>query len=217
MAWAVDKTGVRPSRSGVRIHLRLVDREQAVLAEATIESASISIGSADVFDFHHPRIGARLDIRSDGYHAQATGRQQTIRLQRKNVLQMPSGDSLLVDLYPRPDAVPRVRGLCPSCGDVLVDRQVGGAYRAVASEERRCPSCETRVLAIRAAPNVLGRFTDRTADDWVHVTVASRCPSCLDSMSRAVFSGDRGSVTVERCTRCQLVVIGSEDHGALRG
>lgn len=200
----------------MRIHLRLVDREKTVLAEATIESASISIGSSGVCDFHHPRIGVRLDIASDGYHAQATGRQQTIRLQRRNVLQMPSGDSLLIDLYARPDAVPRVPGLCPSCGDRLASREVGGAYRSVASEELRCPSCDTRVLAIRNAPNVLGRFADRTDDDWVHVTVASRCPSCLDSMSRAVFSSDAGSVTVERCGRCQLVVLDAVNHGALK-
>lgn len=201
----------------MRIHLRLVDPEQTVLAEATIESASISVGAADVCDFHHPRIGVRLDIASDGYHAQASGRQQTFRLQRRNRLQMPSGDALLIDLYPRPDAVPRVQGLCPSCGDELVSREVGGAYRSVASEELRCPSCDTRVLAIRNAPNVLGRFTDRTDDEWVHVTVAGRCPSCLDSMSRAVFSGDAGSVTVERCARCQLVVIDAGDHQALNG
>ena len=116
-----------------------------------------------------------------------------------------------------PDAVPKQRGVCPACGDALVEHQAGGAYRSIARTERRCATCESVVLSLHDAPGVVGKFSDRSAHDWVHVTVASRCPQCLESMTRATYVSDRGQVEVERCERCALVVLEPEDERRLRG
>ena len=107
--------------------------------------------------------------------------------------------------------------MCPTCGEALVDHQIGGAYRSVAKRERRCGHCNTAVVELRDAPEVLGRFESRSAGDWFHVTVASRCPDCMESMHRAVFRADRGEVEVERCGRCALVVLDATDQARISG
>ena len=204
----------------MRIHLLLRDADQRVLKEDSFESSLVSIGQPDHMMFAHRGL-PRLDVVSDGYYAKLVRLAGAAvvaedRLTRRNRFDV--GDLRLhVDLYPRPDAVPRTRGVCPSGGDALVERQAGGAYRAIARRERRCASCQSVVLGLHEAPGILGRFTDRSALDWVHVTVSNRCPECLDSMSRAVFATDRGEIEVERCLRCRLVVLDPGDEQRLRG
>ncbi len=204
----------------MRIHLQLLDDHGAVLTEGTFESPSLTISGNPTFaDLTHERLRgvSAYQIASDGYHAVIRNRVGTHRLRRKNLLRIADGLVLRVDLYPHPDAVPPVRGACPSCGGKLSTTEVGGAYRSVAREEQRCAECGTSVLALRDASATVGRFVDQTAGDWVMVTVAPRCPRCTQSMLRSVFRTARGEAEVERCPRCQLVVMDPEDEARLRG
>ncbi|HBQ14206.1 MAG TPA: hypothetical protein DEF51_24785 [Myxococcales bacterium] len=198
----------------MRIHLQVVDADGRAIHESTIESTLISIGPEAPAMFHHPEV-PWLEVRHDGRQAALHAGPRVIPLKRSNVIPLSDGrHSLHVELYLRPDAVPRVRGACPSCGEPLIDHQIGGAYRSVARKERRCASCETAVVGLRDAPDVFGRFSDRTTD-WLHVSVSSRCPDCLGTMSRAVFSGERHEVEVERCGPCGLVVLDAADQARL--
>ena len=205
----------------MRIHLRLFDLASGdLITEGTFESPSLTISSdTRMADFTHPRLRhtPTYEITSDGYHATIRNQSASERLRRKNTLQIDDDLVLKVDLYPRPDAVPPVRGACPSCGGPLSRSQVGGAYRSVAREEHRCGECGTAVLALRDASSALGQFVDQSASDWVTVTVAFRCPQCTQSMLRAVFRSAHGEAQVERCAGCQLVVVEPEDEARLRG
>lgn len=203
----------------MRIHLQVVDpADGAVLAEDTFESRAYVVSSnPTTADLTHPRLRATYQIESDGYHAILRHGASTMRLRQKNRVAVANGLELRIDLYPRPDAVPAVRGACPSCGGTLRSSQVGGAYRSIAREERRCHDCQTAVLSIDDAPSALGAFTDLSAGDWVMVTVARRCPTCTQSMLRSVLRTAKGSAEVERCPACRLVVVEPEDEAQLTG
>ncbi len=204
----------------MRMHVLYVDVEGRTLKEESFDSTVVSIGPSEAMMFAHRGL-PRMDVINDGYHARLRvfrvgGAPEEQRLARRNRIEL--GEWVLrIDLYPRPDAVPRQRGVCPSCGDALVEHQAGGAYRSVARLERRCRSCEALVLALHDAPGVIGAFADRSAHEWVTVIVASRCPQCLESMTRATWSTDRGTIEVERCVPCALVVLEPEDERRLRG
>ena len=199
----------------MRIHFSLVDHDGRSVHEASVESTVISLGPSEPAMFHHDAL-PWMEIHQNGSHATLYVGKRPHPLKRQNVIPLP-GDryALRVDLYLRPEAVPRVRGRCPTCAEALTDHQVGGAYRSVARQERRCGHCETAVVALRDAPEVLRRFDDRSPGDWFHVTVSSRCPDCLEPMERAVFHADRAEVEVERCKRCGLVVLDAEDQARL--
>lgn len=201
----------------MRIHVLLRDADQLTLKEDSFECDLVSIGQDPDLMFAHAGLPSLLVV-SDGYYAtlRRARSAQEDRLTRRNRIEI-GPLRLHIDLYPRPDAVPRTRGVCPSCGDALVERQSGGAYRSIARVERRCASCGSLVLALNEAPGVLGRFSDRSASDWVHVAVSSRCPQCLESMTRAIFATDRGEIEVERCLSCRLVVLDPGDEQRLRG
>lgn len=200
----------------MRVHLQLLDAGGTVLAEGTYESPAITISpSADLADLRHADLCYVYEIATDGYHATIRSGKYTHRLRRKNLLLLPNDLKLRVDLYPHPDAVPVTRDACPSCGGVLRSRQVAGAYRSVAREERRCDECQTVVLRLDDAPATLGLFTDHRAADWVLVTVPQRCPRCSRSMLRSVLHSAHGEAEVERCEPCGLVVIEPEDEARL--
>lgn len=204
----------------MRIHLQLLDLEGTILAEGTFESPSLTLSAhLEYADFVHERLRHHdpYFIESDGYHAAIRKGSTRHRLRRKNLIAIGDELRLRVDLYPRADAVPKVRGACPSCGGMMRTAQVGGAYRSIAREEQRCGECNTAVIALDDAPATLGRFTDQSASDWVHVTVAPRCPRCTESLMRSVFRSAHGEAEVERCPRCQLVVIEPEDEARLTG
>lgn len=203
----------------MRVHVLLADVEGRTLKEESFDSTVVSIGASEAMMFAHRGL-PKMDVIHDGYHARlrvfrSASSASEQRLARRNRIEL--GERVLhIDLYPRPEAVPRQRGVCPACGDALVEHQAGGAYRSIARVERRCASCESLVLALHDAAGV-GKFADRSAHEWVHVGVASRCPACLESMTRATWSTDRGTVEVERCLPCALVVLGPEDERRLRG
>lgn len=200
----------------MRIHLRLNGPGGAAIHEDTIESTMISIGPSEPAMFHHPAL-PWLEVRHDGTRASLRAGSATHPLRRQNVVPLEDGaHALQIDLYLRADRMPVVRGACPTCGEPLVDHQVGGAYRSVARKERRCAHCQTAVVDLRDAPDVFGRFADRTAD-WIHVTVSSRCPDCTRTMTRAIFSGERHEVEVERCKPCGVVVLDEADQARLSG
>ncbi len=164
-----------------------------------------------------PRLLRPLEIRTDGYHATLRSGEVEHRLRRKNLIRLSDDLLLRVDLYPHPDAVPIRRDVCPSCGGVLRGAQVGGAYRTVAREERRCGECNTVVLKLDDAPTVLGHFSDQRAGDWVTVTVPQRCPRCTGTMLSTILRSAHGQTEVEHCPPCGLVVIEPEDEVRLAG
>ncbi|MCB9597395.1 MAG: hypothetical protein H6719_32015 [Sandaracinaceae bacterium] len=204
----------------MRIHVLVNDRAQRTLREESFDSPVVSIGTHDWNMFAFAGL-PRIDVVHDGYYAvmrllKELGAPDERRLARRNRFAV--GDfTLHIDLYPHPDAVPKARGVCPACGDALVEHQAGGAYRSIARTERRCATCESVVLSLRDAAGMVGKFADRSAHEWVEVTVASRCPQCLESMTRATYASGHGEVLVERCLGCELVVFQPEDERRLRG
>ena len=197
----------------MRIHLVLLDLTDTVLQEATIESALITIGSGSSMMFSYPGVG-RCDITSDGYHAVLVTARTKLHLRRTNMLEVGPERRLRVDLYPRPEAVPRRKGDCPTCGGSLRDRGGGGAYRTFARSEQSC-ECGTVVLTLRDVHERHGQFADRSRNDLVDVTVSARCPRCLEHLQRAVYSFHDSELEVERCVRCDLVVLDTQDQQAL--
>jgi predicted RNA-binding Zn-ribbon protein involved in translation (DUF1610 family) len=205
----------------MRIHLQLVGSTGEVLRDQTFESdvyvLSAARGPRGVADLVHPGLPTTFEVENDGYHAVRRHAAGATRLRRRNRIRITPDLELRLDLYPRPDAVPPVRGACPSRGGGLQKSEVGGAYRSVAREERRCRDCGTAVLSLDGAPSTLGRFTDHSASDWLTVTVANRCPTCTQHLVRSRFQTARGAADVERCPACQLVAIEAEDEAALTG
>lgn len=200
------------------MHLRLAELDGTILLEETFESRSYLLsGRAGIADRVHPRLRSTLEIESDGYHAVLRQGSSALRLRHRNRLKIQDDLELWLDLYPRPDAVPPVRGACPSCGGTLRSSEVFGAYRTMAREQSRCGDCGTSVLSLDAARSTVGEFTDHSASDWVTITVAHRCPKCTRSMLRSRLHTAHGSAEVERCPTCRLVVVDPEDEAALTG
>ncbi len=201
----------------MRIHLSLLDAHGQTLHEASYDSNLVTVGDGKRLMFAYREL-PRIDIETDGYHASARAVSSGAppqRLLRDNIIPVGNDLRLRVQLFPRPDAVPRRRGACPACGDDLVERRSGGAYRSVATTERGCASCGAVVLTLRSARETHGRFSDRSQHDLVAVTVAGRCPRCLESMTRAIYVFENRQLEVERCRACELVVLDREDQARL--
>lgn len=192
-----------------------MDGSDAVLTEGTFESPVITISAHQTADLRHEDLLGTLTVETDGYDATLRAQGQAHPLQRRNTFRLSDSLALRIDLYPRPEAVRTMRGGCPSCGARMQASLPGGAYRSIARKQRRCTACNTAVLELDDAPNVLGHFTDLNATDWVLVTVAQRCPDCTGTMLRSVLRSARGEAEVERCPQCRLVVIEPDDERRL--
>lgn len=203
----------------MRIHLQLLDETGVCLTDTSCELSEITISASTLSDLQHPALRSceRIRITTDGYHATFQQGERTHPLQRKNIVEIGANLKLQIDLYPRPDAVPKQKNICPSCGDKLQDEEVGGAYRSIAREQLRCDTCQTEVLTIYDAPETLGHFSDLTSDDFIQVLAGPRCPQCLQSMLRSTLRSQFGEAEVERCPRCLLVVIEPKDKKILLG
>lgn len=201
----------------MRIHLQLLDGSDAVLTEGTFESPVITISAHQTADLRHEDLLETLTVETDGFDStfQALGRTHPLR--QRNTFRLSDSLTLRIDLYPRAEAVRTARGGCPSCGARMQASLPGGAYRSIVHKQRRCTACDTAVLELDDAPNVLGHFTDLNATDWVLITVAQRCPDCTGTMLRSVLRSARGEAEVERCPRCRLVVIEADDERRLVG
>jgi len=208
----------------MRIHLTLLDANGATQAEGSFDSSVVTVGNYEHAMFLHAALPP-LELRTDGVQAtvrplSAVSSTDPQRLSRRNVIPLKDGWSLQVHLYPRPENVPRRKGACPACGDNLTERRSGGAYRSIAKTERGCPACGAVVLSLDGTRQTHGRFSDRSESELVPVTVAARCPQCLESMSQAtyVFDGGRfghAKIEVERCAPCALVLLDREDQAQL--
>lgn len=197
----------------MRVHVVLRD-DGATEAEETVEVSVHAMGEPEARALR--RLGLRIAT-PDGYHAQARIGDRTVRLRRHNRFALDETRALHLDVYPRPDAVPSIRGACPSCGDALKSRRVGGAYRSIARDERFCASCEAVVLGLSETTDLVGRFIDRQEEQWVTVTTAFRCPACLAPMTKARLQTDDGAADVERCTPCRLLLLEPTDVAQLQG
>lgn len=196
----------------MRLHIRLTCKGEIEVDETIDWSPAPELPK----NRHLSKTGLRLG-RTDGYHADAKVADNVVRLRRRNRFELGEGVLLELDLYPHASAVPSVRGACPSCGDGMKTRQSGGAYRSIAREERFCASCGCVVLGVAETTDLVGRFVDRAAGDWVTVTTSLRCPDCVQPMTQGQLSTDDGSATVERCASCNLLMIEPGDAVALRG
>lgn len=108
-------------------------------------------------------------------------------------------------------------GLCPRCGGTLRQSLGGGAYRSVARSIRSCPACGAQILELAEAAMQLGSFVDATSADFFTVVTPRRCPECENPLKRSVLRTARGEAEVERCVRCDLLVLERPDLDLLMG
>jgi hypothetical protein len=108
-------------------------------------------------------------------------------------------------------------GLCPRCGGALRQSLGGGAYRSVARSIRSCPTCGAQILEVTDAAMSLGSFVDATSTDFFTVVTPRRCPECENPLKRSVLRTAKGESEVERCIRCDLLVLERPDLELLVG
>ena len=108
-------------------------------------------------------------------------------------------------------------GLCPRCGGALRQSLGGGAYRSVARNIRSCPACGAQILELADAAMQLGSFVDATSTDFFTVMTPRRCPECESPLKRSVLRTAKGESEVERCIRCELLVLERPDLDLLVG
>lgn len=109
------------------------------------------------------------------------------------------------------------KGHCPRCGGPLRQSLGGGAYRSVARNIRSCPACGAEVLELADAALSLGSFVDATSTDFFTVVTPRRCPECEAPLKRSVLRTRHGEAEVERCVRCELLVLERPDLEVLVG
>jgi len=108
-------------------------------------------------------------------------------------------------------------GLCPRCGGSLRQSLGGGAYRSVARSIRSCPACGAQILELADAAMQLGNFVDATSTDFFTVVTPRRCPECENPLKRSLLRTAKGEAEVERCVRCDLLVLERPDLELLIG
>lgn len=201
----------------MRFHVRLIVGSETLLDE-TVDGPSATLSSRSSATVRHRKFPQELEVTTDdGYFATLRSGPTRHNLRRRNVFAIDDDTKLHLDLYPRAEASPKVRGACPCCGGGLTNRQLGGAYRSIARDERRCATCDVTVLSLRETTSLVGRFADSSAQDWVMVVTAQRCPQCLQSMTQGRLTTDDGSAEVERCVPCNLLVLEPADRLQLLG
>ncbi len=109
------------------------------------------------------------------------------------------------------------RGLCPRCGGALRESLGGGAYRSVARTIRSCAACGAQILELAEAATTLGSFVDATSTDFFTVVTPRRCPGCDNPLKRSRLRTAKGESEVERCIRCDLLVLERPDLDLLVG
>lgn len=195
----------------MRLRLRLIDDHTGAEIRSAIVANMFAVRGQD-------ELAAFAGVSMPAFEVSRVGQGYTVRLEGREVLvetyaAIPLAGATLHCTMLRQRSTRFDRGRCPRCGAALHSRQQGGAYRAAATSQRHCPSCEVEVLTLADLAGI-GQASG-VGGGWLHVVSPLSCPTCGESMVPGTLSANGARVGVEACGPCNVVVVEPEDRVVL--